>query len=223
MGELVFPELHFEHSYEKENETLYKNFGDAAIFTSPTSVDIFPRDKFLKINLNGQGHHFQSNIPVTFTHDKYEKIYESLKKRESHLYPGIVKFEIRPETFRPKGPNIDEWTREELIEFIKKGLTIEKDRGLYFNDDTMENVTYVPCPNFMVDGKLYRCTDYTGYDMKIRFKTGIEGIIFKNRDIINETIRLYKLTHIYKLTTETHYLTEELTAYKFYLTGFVVK
>ena len=25
MGELVFPELHFEHSYEKENETLYKN------------------------------------------------------------------------------------------------------------------------------------------------------------------------------------------------------
>lgn len=222
---LVFPELHFVENFKEENEELIRLHGDAAICSTPTTVDIIPGEKILTIHSNGHRHHYHYDIPVNFDMEKYKRIYESLKEAGIWL-SGLQssRGSLIPDKFRVIEPNFDAMSREELLAFIKAGKSYRPDTSIYFNTSLL-NVDYVRTPRFIgPTRKMYECQSYKTPTLAPIFRTpngkfDYDELLKINLEVVDYTLKQSKYNCIYTIDMEETYITDELTVHTFYVRG----
>lgn len=215
---LMFPELHFEHRFDKENAELRNRFKDKninVITSCPTTVDIIPGVDQLEVILNGQRHHYSYRIPVTFGEKRYRKIYESLKERGARVTPMEYREMIFPDVFKKNEPNFDALDRNDLLEFIKSGKRYLPDSREYF-DSKLFDINYVETRQFilMPSGVVYTALGHKlGGNFTFFGKFTYAGLVSRNKKLIKDSIKMLGMTHLYSIETERTWITDELVIY----------
>lgn len=162
-----FPNLEFSQEY--------KGF-------EPSTVNIVAGEDSLEITFNGDRHHERFNTPVTWSDDKYKKIYDSLSNSDGELFyekVGITSMD------------------PELL-----GLPTHKYNYLVNKDGNFKSLTY----------KIY--------NLKTVFDNNYEELISINKDIIDDFIKSRNISIINKVDIEEFFITDELTVYRMYISGF---
>ena len=226
---LAFPAIHLVNYHEDENERIHKAFGGAGWSAAPTTVDIVPGTKELRIVLNGTRHHYDFSIPITFDKERYKRIYESLKKSGIGLYAHEHNETIKPDACKLSDIDFESWDKEKLVDFIRSGRVFIEDKNKYF-DSKIFDLKYMNYPALYnpYDGKQYLaeayliggllplfCEDEAEYDYR--------KLILINKEIINLTLNRAKYTHLYKIRCDCFYLTKELTVRTLAIFGCEVK